>query len=157
MRKSADFARVIALCTPISSTSSDVSLSPAVSSSVTGKPLISHLTSTISRVVPATAVTIAASELLRAFKSDDFPAFGSPTNATSNPVFNRATDLTVSSSAETLSITPERSIETSRETSSGTSSSAKSIVASTRAMARNKSRRHPSTRRDTSPSRTRMA
>jgi len=50
-----------ALSIPIFSTKSSVALTPAVSATITGRPPISSESSRISRVVPGTGVTIAAS------------------------------------------------------------------------------------------------
>ena len=69
----------------MASTASSVSRRPAVSSTVTGRPARSIRTSITSRVVPAISEVIAASRPASAFSSVDFPAFGGPTMATSNP------------------------------------------------------------------------
>lgn len=60
-RKRASTHFATARSIPIASTSSRVFLSPAVSATCTGKPWKSSASSTTSRVVPGTAVTIAAS------------------------------------------------------------------------------------------------
>mmetsp|Transcript_4889 Transcript_4889/g.11747 ORF Transcript_4889/g.11747 Transcript_4889/m.11747 type:complete len:345 (+) Transcript_4889:73-1107(+) len=62
-----------------------VTRSPAVSSTVTGSPPRSSRTWTMSRVVPGTAETIAASRAARMFSSDDFPALGGPTSEQRRP------------------------------------------------------------------------
>ena len=74
-----------ARCTPIISTVSWVSRSPAVSTSWRGMP--STLISTFNRslVVPGTSVTIAASSPANMLRILDLPTLGLPTNATVIP------------------------------------------------------------------------
>lgn len=68
---------------PITSTTSAVlERIPAVSSSVTGTPRTATEASTMSRVVPGIAATMARSLRLHAFSRLDFPTFGRPTMAT---------------------------------------------------------------------------
>lgn len=98
-----------ALFTPIASTMSSVFLIPAVSATMTGRPPMSRDSSSTSRVVPGTWVTIAASrwavkklfvntkspvtdiakrsrdEVPRKLSSDDFPALGGPKMASRMP------------------------------------------------------------------------
>jgi hypothetical protein len=115
-------------------------------------PAISMRTSITSRVVPAISEVIAASRPASWFRSVDLPAFGArrrwqlrthrgcarrpqprPLRGRDRPSARRSAP------------------STSGETSTGTSSSAKSIVASSRAPARIRSRRHPSTFCPTEP------
>ncbi len=63
-----------------------VSLIPAVSFTTTRCPAISKRTSNISRVVPLSSDTIATSLPAKAFRSEDFPAFGAPAITTEKPL-----------------------------------------------------------------------
>jgi len=72
---------------PIFSTSSFVSLIPAVSISFNGIPLIFTNSSIVSLVVPSYSVTIALSSFKIAFNKDDLPAFGFPIIAVFMPSF----------------------------------------------------------------------
>ena len=65
--------------TPVISTLSSVSRIPAVSTILSVIPSIVTDSSNVSLVVPAMSVTIALSSPKRAFKKEDFPAFGLPT------------------------------------------------------------------------------
>ena len=85
MRKSASLARLNARLTPSASIGLSVSLSPAVSEIRTGNPAITVLIDTMSRVVPASEETIAASRRASAFNKLDLPALGRPIIATSTP------------------------------------------------------------------------
>ena len=58
---------------------------PAVSRILSGTPAMFRYSSSTSRVVPGTSVTIARSCLSSAFKSDDLPTFGLPTMAVAKP------------------------------------------------------------------------
>ena len=69
------------------STTSFVSLIPAVSMNLKPIPSITNSSSIVSRVVPAMSETIALSSFNKAFNSVDFPTFGSPTIATGIPFF----------------------------------------------------------------------
>ena len=77
--KSALSISFFALSTPILSTLSSVSRIPAVSTILSVIPSIVTDSSNVSLVVPAMSVTIALSSPKRAFKKEDFPAFGLPT------------------------------------------------------------------------------
>mmetsp|Transcript_15657 Transcript_15657/g.52763 ORF Transcript_15657/g.52763 Transcript_15657/m.52763 type:complete len:335 (+) Transcript_15657:361-1365(+) len=65
--------------------SSAFSRRPAVSKSSTGSPPNFMATSTTSRVVPASAETMAASRPARALRTEDLPAFGAPARTTRTP------------------------------------------------------------------------
>ncbi|CAG1012828.1 hypothetical protein RHIZO_04350 [Rhizobiaceae bacterium] len=80
--RSAESARATAFPIPICSTRPAVSRSPAVSVTTTFNPPRSSGTSTRSRVVPGSSVTIATSRPTKAFRRLDFPAFGGPTITT---------------------------------------------------------------------------
>ena len=67
------------------STTSFVSRIPAVSIKRKFIPWIFSSSSIVSRVVPAISETMARSSFSKAFKSVDFPTFGSPTIATGIP------------------------------------------------------------------------
>ena len=69
----------LAFSTPIFSTASSVSRIPAVSMIFKVIPSMVTDSSNVSLVVPAISVTIALSSPRRAFKKEDFPAFGLPT------------------------------------------------------------------------------
>ena len=156
-RKSADFARSIARSTPMDSIVSVLSRMPAVSSNVTGRPPRSRRTSITSRVVPAISEVIAISRPEIAFNSVDFPAFGAPIIATSNPSRIRSATKLPAISTSKLCTTCVIRPCTSGVTSVGTSSSAKSIVTSINAVARNKCCRHSSTSFPKCPEKTRLA
>ena len=70
---------------PICSTRSLLSRRPAVSITCTGTPSIWMVCSTLSRVVPATGVTMASSAPARALSSEDLPALGCPAMTTLMP------------------------------------------------------------------------
>ena len=70
---------------PMLSTTSCVSRIPAVSINRKPMPPITNSSSMVSRVVPAISETMARSSFNKAFKSVDFPTFGSPTIATGIP------------------------------------------------------------------------
>ena len=136
IRKSAVSARTRARRTPSASITLSVSRRPAVSDRRTGKPPMTRLTSTISRVVPASPETIAASFFDKLLINVDFPAFGGPMTAISRPWRTRsparlpARDC-VKAAAKSSSPCPAR-----RASLSGTSSSSgKSISPSTAANA----------------------
>lgn len=81
-RTSAPAAAALERSMPICSTTSVVaSWMPAVSSSVTGTPCTATDASTMSRVVPGLAVTMARSLRLHAFSKLDLPTLGRPTMA----------------------------------------------------------------------------
>jgi len=86
--KSAESAISLDLAIPIFSTSSLAFLIPAVSINFKGIPCIVTNSSIVSLVVPSYSVTIALSSFNKAFKSDDFPAFGFPIIAVFIPSFN---------------------------------------------------------------------
>ena len=69
------------------SITSSVSLIPAVSIKRKATPSIINSSSIASLVVPAISETIAFSSFKSAFKSVDFPTFGSPIMATGIPFF----------------------------------------------------------------------
>ena len=73
------------LRTPSASTGSPGCRIPAVSIKRTGTPPSTAISSTVSRVVPGTSVTIARSSESRAFSRVDFPTLGRPTMAMVNP------------------------------------------------------------------------
>ncbi len=85
--KSALSAYFLAFSTPIFSTSSSVSRIPAVSIIFKPKPFNFMDSSSTSRVVPATLVTIALSSPTKRFKREDFPTFGFPTITVLIPSF----------------------------------------------------------------------
>ena len=143
-RRSASWARAWARATPSRSISSVATRNPAVSRNVTGSPRKSIRTSITSRVVPAISDVIAASRPASAFKSVDFPAFGAPMIATSNPSRMRSAIRLPSISRPMSPRTPDNRATTSGPTSTGTSSSAKSIVTSKSDAARIRSRRQRS-------------
>mmetsp|Transcript_10210 Transcript_10210/g.42946 ORF Transcript_10210/g.42946 Transcript_10210/m.42946 type:complete len:214 (+) Transcript_10210:3164-3805(+) len=105
---------------------------PAVSRSVTGTPATVIEASTTSRVVPATSVTIALSDLDHALSNELFPAFGLPTRATTMPVSLKRHRSAVSNTAETASCN-RRVRAATVDSSSGSSSSSKSNRASSSA------------------------
>ena len=70
---------------PIFSTSSALIRKPAVSVMWTGTPSIWMVCSTLSRVVPATGVTMASSAPARALSKDDLPTLGCPAMTTRIP------------------------------------------------------------------------
>ena len=76
--KSASIAKSLAFFTPILSTTSLVSLIPAVSIIFKLIPSIFICSSNVSLVVPAISVTIALSVPTTALRNEDLPAFGLP-------------------------------------------------------------------------------
>ena len=77
----------------MASTTSSVSLNPAVSTNRKLIPSIIRVSSIKSLVVPGIFETIAFSSLKRAFSKEDFPALGFPAIATEIPFFNTFPDL----------------------------------------------------------------
>ncbi len=72
-------------CTPICSTGLSLGVMPAVSMRCSGMPRRLATSSTVSRVVPATGVTIARSVRNNALSRLDLPTFGRPIMAVRNP------------------------------------------------------------------------
>mmetsp|Transcript_5549 Transcript_5549/g.23444 ORF Transcript_5549/g.23444 Transcript_5549/m.23444 type:complete len:214 (+) Transcript_5549:1057-1698(+) len=105
---------------------------PAVSRSVTGTPATVIEASTTSRVVPATSVTMALSDLDHALSNELFPAFGLPTRATVTPVSLKRPRSAVDNTLKTASCN-RRVRFTTCDSSSGSSSSSKSNRASSSA------------------------
>ena len=141
----APLAAFTARRTPSASIRSPVCRTPAVSSNVTGTPLISRRTETTSRVVPASSDTIAASRPARRFSRVDFPALTGPSRLTVTPL---RTCSPIRPSSRTPSIVRISALLSSRScasTEGGRSSSAKSISASSRPPRRTISSRHPVT------------
>ena len=156
-RRSALCARSLARPMPSFSITSSVWRSPAVSSMVTASPFSSILTSMTSLVVPGISEVSAASLPANALIKVDFPLFGGPTIATSNPSRTLSAIRAPALSAR-KSVNREHSISrTSGATSTGTSSSAKSIVASSNAAARISFARQTSARCPMAPDKTRSA
>ena len=83
--RSASFSTFLERSTPIRSTISSVSRIPAVSTRRRGTPRTLTYSSIISRVVPATSVTIALFSCTKLLSNDDFPTFGRPTITVDNP------------------------------------------------------------------------
>ena len=82
---SASFIFLNVLSIPIFSTTSSVSRMPAVSMKRKSTPPMLSVSSTVSRVVPATSETIARSSPKRAFSSVLFPVFVAPAITTGTP------------------------------------------------------------------------
>ena len=72
--------------TPIRSTGSDVSRSPAVSCTSNGMPAMTTCSRTTSRVVPGTSVTMAESVRAKRLSRLDFPTFGAPAITSFTPL-----------------------------------------------------------------------
>ena len=110
---------------------------------VTGNPFRSNLSSITSLVVPSRSDTIATSLWANLFRRLDFPAFGGPMIATSNPILIRSADENPANSrCCSASRSSAIASKTRLGTSSGTSSSAKSTLTSTKAPASIRSCRH---------------
>ena len=126
-------ARAIAACvrsTPMRSTGSSVSRSPAVSTIVSGMPPISTGRSTGSRVVPAMAVTIAASSRTSRLSRLDLPTFGRPASTTVRPCDRRRPVRARASSATASRAAPAAAHRVFAARTKSRSSSGKSSDAS---------------------------
>ena len=115
---------------PIASTGSAVSRNPAVSTIVSGMPAISTRRSTVSRVVPATGVTIAASSRASALSRLDLPTLGRPTRTTVRPSRSRAPVAARARTSASVSRMASSFATTSPARRNSMSSSGKSSVAS---------------------------
>ena len=119
---------------------------------MTAKPSRSSRTSITSRVVPASAETMAASRLAKAFNRLDLPALGGPASTTRNP--SRRISPRWPSANWDVNLpwrlrTASCACATARSDTSP--SSEKSIAASTSPIAPNTSARKPSNRFDCTP------
>ena len=101
---------------------SEVSRMPAVSMKRKRVPLITQVSSMMSRVVPAMSETIALSSPTRALRSVDLPALGAPRIATGTPDFMALPDLKESAREVTrpsnLSIRARNLVRSANSTSS---------------------------------------
>ena len=116
---------------PNCSTSSSVSLNPAVSITLIGIPLIEIWLVIKSLVVPGIFVTMAFSVPAKAFNKVDFPTFGCPIKTKLIPFFNNSLCFATSSIASISAIILCSFSITLPCSKKSISSSGKSIHAST--------------------------
>ena len=119
---SLDLAISLLRLMPMLSTTSLLSLSPAVSTKRRVIPFHSRVSSMLSRVVPAMSVTIALSRPVSALSREDFPTLVSPTIATVMPFFTTDPARQVDSSFSVLSMSASRTGMAARRASSSISS-----------------------------------
>ena len=116
---------------PICSTASSLLRRPAVSTTWMGMPLIWMVCCTLSRVVPATGVTMASSAPANALSKEDLPAFGWPAMTTVMPSRSKAPWVACCSTCCTVPCSVCSCPNASAFCRKSISSSGKSSVAST--------------------------
>ena len=142
---------------PIISTSSALSPNPAVSMMLSGMPSIKIAFSMRSRVVPGTAVTMAASSPASALSSDDLPTLGRPASTTFNPARRRAPWVARPRMAPRAALRASIRAQACSHWRKSISSSGKSSVASTSMRSVTSSSRSACTSRENAPSSERTA
>ena len=127
--------------------------SPAVSEKRIAIPFSANGVSITSRVVPATADTIASSRLANALISVDLPAFGGPAITTDNPseITSAAGRTSHCSNSCARSVIPATNFRVTTSPTSTSSSSAKFSSASAPAISVSSWPCHAATARDTCP------